>query len=143
MTQKNKKFISLGIIILVLFCIAVDQAHWGGVKNKEELIESAHFICEGSVGDAPPKEFTSDACSLWPNASWSTCCVSHDYKYWCGGDRDARRDADEELLSCVNNVVPYIGSVMYIGVRLGGLDIWPVPWRWGYGYIWPKYQSGD
>ena len=141
--MRNKKIYITGIILLfIIVSVSVlrTNEYWNTVTNQDELIGIANEMCELETGIVPPKEFTSDACSMWPDGSWVSCCVEHDYKYWCGGERKLRALADKEVISCVNEKVPFMGYIMYVGVRLGGLSFIPVPWRWGYGFVWPKYK---
>ena len=105
-----------------------------------ELIQDiAHARCafrRGNTNFVPEKPFTSDGCTLWPDGKWRSCCVVHDMDYWCGGSRDARLEADQELRHCVMHFTNDINaSLMELGVRLAGGEIWPTRWRWGYG--WP------
>ncbi len=117
---------------------------WNYLSEKIEFLKTAH-------GDLPP---------------WQSCCVSHDRLYHAAGDRalsaemsfEARRQADEELRSCVldtgvsrapelaeqyglsveevGNIYQVIGDLMYRAVRIGGVPCSGLPWRWGYG--WPE-----
>ncbi|MGZ8186043.1 MAG: hypothetical protein ACXWTL_06335 [Methylobacter sp.] len=83
--------------------------------------------------------FTTDGCSRWPDDSWVACCIAHDIPYWCGGSEQDRKEADQELMLCVKNKTPVMGTIIYAGVRLGGLPWLPTPWRWGYGWDnWPE-----
>jgi hypothetical protein len=89
----------------------------------------------------PPSEFSSDGCSLWPDNVWVECCVIHDTVYWIGGTSEERIQADRELSQCVSSTShPVIGSIMYYGVRAGGIYWMPTPYRWGFGWDYP--QSG-
>lgn len=38
-----------------------------------------------------------------------------------------------------------MGSIMYLGIRIGGSPWLPTPWRWGYGWDdWPRdYEKLD
>lgn len=83
----------------------------------------------------PPKAFTTDRCSMWPDGDWWSCCVTHDAAYWCGGSYADRKRADAELARCVGG---RLGSLMYAGVRVGGASWLPTPFRWGYGWDWPQ-----
>ena len=96
------------------------------------------------------KPFTSDGCSLFPDASlinaddWCLCCFEHDVAYWRGGTRAERGAADLALRTCVldktNNEA--LATLMYDGVRFGGSPYFYNWYRWGYG--WPydrKYQA--
>jgi hypothetical protein len=83
--------------------------------------------------------FTTDGCSRWPDNSWLACCIVHDIAYWCGGSEQDRKDADQELMQCVNNKMSMMGYILYHGVRVSGSPWFPAPWRWGYGWDdWPK-----
>jgi hypothetical protein len=74
-----------------------------------------------------------DFCTMFPEGikviglSWQHCCVAHDNAYTYGTTVD-RKDADAQLLSCVNSsgdallAVPalFIGFLMFAGVRVFG-----------------------
>lgn len=87
--------------------------------------------------------FTTDGCSLFFNGTakdrfkWCECCQVHDIAYWQGGDASHRKRADEELRDCVmlRTGDRSLAEIMYLGVRVGGHPIFPVRYRWGYG--WP------
>jgi hypothetical protein len=58
-----------------------------------------------------------------------------------GGTREERKQADLALEKCVSQKGhPYIGKIMYYGVRVGGVYWLPTPFRWGFGWSYP--QSG-
>jgi len=68
-------------------------------------------------------------CSWWFNRwpggrDWRHCCAAHDRDYdrfELAYDRAAfRLMADQELRDCVNAVLPGMGAIMYVGVRLFG-----------------------
>ena len=94
--------------------------------------------------------FSSDGCSLFPNASlitktdWTSCCLAHDIVYWAGGTASERKLADSELQECVlqktgNKPLSYL---MYNGVRIGGSPYFYNWYRWGYGWSYDrKYQE--
>lgn len=91
------------------------------------------------------KPFKSDGCSAFPDGTseqkdlWQLCCVAHDYAYWQGGTKQQRLDADEALQNCVSDSgEPGIGSLMRFGVRIGGSPYWPTPFRWGFGWPYPR-----
>ena len=115
----------------------------GGIQYTEVKLQAlAAERCRESSGafaSLPPYPFTTDGCSLVPNGPMTECCIEHDMAYWCGGPSVLRRTADEALKSCI---VGHGGKVkstfMYAGVRLGGARWLPLPWRWGYGYAWPR-----
>lgn len=89
--------------------------------------------------------FTSDGCSAFPNGTlaqkelWLECCHAHDYAYWQGGTYSERLEADEALERCVAGVgEEEIARLMLAGVRVGGSPYFPTPFRWGYGWPWPR-----
>ena len=90
--------------------------------------------------------FTSDGCSRFPNGTpwqnelWLDCCTAHDLAYWKGGTYQERLDADRELEACVARVgEPEVALLMLAGVRVGGSPFFPTPFRWGYGWPYPRY----
>jgi hypothetical protein len=112
----------------------------------ERLAAEADARCAAIRGDGklPPRVFTSDGCSAWPDGRCADCCLAHDILYWCGGDGAARHDADREFRSCVEAVEgTATARAMYTGVRIGGWRGWPAPWRWGYGWTWPENGTSD
>jgi hypothetical protein len=91
------------------------------------------------------KPFASDGCSLFPDGTaedktlWRHCCVAHDYAYWQGGTHQQRALADEQLKVCVADTGKQgTGRLMLGGVRVGGLPWWPTPFRWGFGWPYPR-----
>ncbi len=94
---------------------------------------------EKTEQDEPIRPFVTDRCTLFPDGDWGGCCVEHDRAYWRGGTRRQRREADIELMRCVAaKGHPWIAMIMYIGVRIGGTPWLPTPWRWGFGYKYPR-----
>ena len=97
----------------------------------------------------PEKPFTTDDCSgfmsiTWfiisgKQTPWEGCCIKHDKKYWFGGTKEDRKKADQELRKCVEeNGHPIWAFIMYYSVRVGGHPYLPFPFRWNYGYKYPK-----
>jgi len=102
-------------------------------------------ICVMSSNANELKPFTSDGCSLFPDGTveqqelWLTCCVAHDFDYWQGGSAIQRKESDERLKQCVKEVgEPIIANMMLAGVRVGGSPHIPTPFRWGYGWPYPR-----
>lgn len=101
--------------------------------------------------EVPDSPFATDGCSgniyrtiMRRQPPWIGCCVTHDHTYWQGGSRRERLKADRALRFCVNhNGHPIIAVIMYIAVRIGGHPLLPFPWRWGYGWKWPRTYSKD
>ncbi|MCG9760934.1 MULTISPECIES: hypothetical protein [Pseudoalteromonas] len=103
------------------------------------LFASSH----GSADELKP--FTSDGCSAFPdgtlaqNELWLSCCTAHDLAYWKGGTAIERENADIALQKCVAAVgQEEVATLMLAGVRLGGLPYFPTPFRWGYGWSYPR-----
>lgn len=102
----------------------------------------------GGCATAPAiNDFSSDGCSLFPDgtlkdrAFWCDCCFNHDIAYWRGGTEEERMAADKTLRACVlertgNHA---LATMMYDGVRAGGSPVFPMWYRWGYGW---KYGRG-
>lgn len=114
------------------------------------LLISSCLIVTSAVAQANEEsqltDFTTDGCSMFPDGTneqptlWRHCCVVHDFSYWQGGTYQQRKLADKALRLCLAEVdLPSLGSMMEIGVRLGGSPYFPTSFRWGYG--WP-YMRG-
>jgi len=129
------KFSFLSFIVLLILA--------GCTNNRHEIDTLADEIYSNSnlTPPLPPKAFASDGCSCWPDSDWLECCVKHDLIYWKGGTREDRLEADLMLKRCVSQKTnPILGTIMYYGVRLGGVWWLPTPFRWGFGWKYP--QSG-
>lgn len=92
---------------------------------------------------APDFPFTTDGCSLFPDGDWVHCCTIHDKAYWMGGSHEDRLKADFNLKECVvingdQMERPILGWFIYFGVRIGGVSWIPTPFRWGYGWKFPR-----
>ena len=120
------------------------------MQLKFVLSVSIYLILIG-CDDAPGlKPFSSDGCSLFPDADlishqdWCECCFQHDLAYWRGGTKLERKNADLKFKDCViaKTNDPILAKLMYDGVRFGGSPYFYNWYRWGYG--WPyqrKYQA--
>ncbi len=120
------------ILILVFFAVYSDQQF--EPNNLDELVVVANSKTEA----VPTKEFYTDGCSLWINGffnkDFTDICIEHDIKYWKGGSAEERKRADDELRKLINEKIPLMGDIMYIGVRTFGFPNPLVPWGWGYGF---------
>lgn len=112
--------------------------------NKGLLYLTLSF-CAMSLNANELKPFKSDGCSLFPDGTfkqqklWLACCVAHDFDYWQGGTAMQREQSDARLKQCVNEVgEPAIANLMLAGVRVGGSPYFPTPFRWGYGWPYPR-----
>jgi len=108
------------------------------------------FIVYGCSSESELRPFTSDGCSMFPDASvisgadWCSCCFEHDIAYWQGGTAAERETADRALESCVAQKTgdAAFARLMYTGVRAGGSPYFYNWYRWGYGWGYErKYQS--
>jgi hypothetical protein len=101
------------------------------------------FFAAGHADELKP--FVSDGCSSFPDGTprnqtlWLNCCVRHDLAYWKGGTYQERLGADLALEHCVAQAgEPDIAKLMLQGVRAGGSPLLPTPFRWGYGWSFPR-----
>lgn len=111
------------------------------------VLAAISVSCSSDSGLRP---FTSDGCSLFPDASlitkdvWCSCCFKHDLDYWRGGTSEERAAADIRLKDCVLKKTgnAALATLMYEGVRLGGSPYFYNWYRWGYGWSYDrKYQA--
>ena len=93
-------------------------------------------------GREMPPDFKSDGCSLFPDGNYRGCCVKHDETYYFGGSLKERRAADKELYKCVRSKGngKFLASMIYLGVRIGGVSFLPTPFRWGFGHKFPRKE---
>jgi len=120
-----------------------------GLPNKGEqvgvfdLIEICrHYgrteLIDRILADPPARPFISDGCSAWPD-QWQEVnmyedCFLHDIEYWVGGTPADKLAADLQLaLGVCRKGAPQMAEIMLAGVRTGGVDWLPTPWRWGFG----------
>lgn len=117
----------------------------GALYEEAQIRVIADAYCKNIAPSRQPAfAFTTDGCSMVPDGDWGACCVEHDMKYWCGGDREQRLDADKELKQCVaSDAGPARAQLMFLGTRLGGLRRLPFGWRWGYGHSWTLLPHRD
>lgn len=101
----------------------------------------------------PPElaPFHSDGCTAFPDSdrdtrvSWADCCLEHDIAYWVGGSRHDRLHADRRLRACLEKYpTPLPAAVVERTVRITGWPYWPTPFRWGFGWPFPRgYREID
>ena len=100
-----------------------------------------------TIPDSPPAArlvtpdypFKSDGCSCVPDLDIETCCLDHDRAYWCGGARWQKLQADHDFRQCIRDADRQkIAALYFMGVRVGGSPYLPTPWRWGFGWSYPK-----
>jgi len=74
----------------------------------------------------------------------SACCLAHDWEYWKGGTRQDRAKADRAFRECVKKTKHgWLAWSRWFGVRIGGLGVLPTPFRWGYGWKWPRTKAPE
>ncbi len=92
------------------------------------------------------KPFSSDGCSLFPDASlitkidWCDCCYQHDLAYWRGGTKEQRNQADLALKQCIMDKTEnkHLANMMFKGVQFGGSPYFYTWYRWGYGWSYGR-----
>jgi len=84
------------------------------------------------------KPFTSDHCTFVREFDQATCCVEHDWRYWQGGTRKQRAEADRLFRECLKETKHNHAWLRWFGVRVMGAGFLPTSWRWGYGWKWPR-----
>jgi hypothetical protein len=96
------------------------------------------------------RPFATDGCTMAPDGTpgkpnlWRHCCVAHDLRFWGGGSKPHREDADKKLKACVASVAgDRTAEIFFSGVRLGQLSPWKIPSkRWGNAwYNQPPYRQ--
>jgi len=87
-------------------------------------------------------DFQTDGCSAYPDGfphtneyEWLHCCIAHDMAYWVGGTKLEKVVADQHLNQCVSEATNQThGTIMELGVALGGTPFINTTWKWGYGW---------
>ncbi len=91
----------------------------------------------------PPADFKGDGCTMFPDGDYADCCLAHDREYFRGGTAKERRTADKRLYQCVKAKKGWghavIAPIMWLGVRIGGVEFLPTPFRWGFGQ--PRHKK--
>jgi len=127
----KKDLLITTLVVLLGFAIWVDQSY------QPEKIDEIRAIVGEAASTTNFAEFNTDGCTLWVDDfldhSFTRICVEHDLAYWRGGSLEEKEKSDLMLRDKINGILPYMGDVMYQGVRLFGHPILPTPWRWGYG----------
>ena len=104
------------------------------------------YLWEKIKDDPPAKLLKFDGCSCWPDI-WKNKngkkvnlyeeCLRHDLLYWAGYPKETieRFLADTELMIDVilKTERIWLGLIMFLGVRIGGSNIFPTPFKWGFG----------
>ena len=144
---------ALVIIIAALWCAACSPTRstlrppydvGGNRADEPQLQLLAAEQCAATGQEMPAHAFTTDGCTWWPDDDWVSCCIQHDFSYWCGGTTAQRKKVDAELKACVTKSGhPGHARTMFMGVRWSGHPLMPFPWRWGYGHTWPYRESGQ
>jgi len=112
-------------------------------QTTSEMYTLAEVHIETNGLKTPTNQFSQDGCSLFfdsiPFHDFRTACLNHDIKYWSGGSKEERREADLALKEEIKNTGPagtVLAPIMYAGVRLFGDSIITkvVGANWGYGW---------
>ena len=147
--SSNKEYILQNKYIIDAFNNLKSYKHTDDTLNlysKNNITLTFHIINQNKkeyFGDLKP--FKSDGCSAFPDGTleqqdlWLKCCQIHDYEYWKGGTYEQREQSDKKLQKCVEGVgEEEIAFIMLLGVRIGGSPLFDTPFRWGYGWPYPK-----
>ena len=122
--------------VLIVLSFTASMSAQKQETPKPELQKNQKEIKDDKSTENPPG-FKSDGCTLFPDGNYRDCCVAHDLEYYKGGSLKQRRASDKRLYRCVKNKSgkgkTFIASMMYIGVRVGGVSFLPTPFRWGFG----------
>lgn len=91
----------------------------------------------------PDFPFTTDGCSVVLDLDMRECCITHDKAYWMGGTRADRSKADRDFRICIQKHSRYswLAWGRWIGVRIFAVGWLPTPFRWGYGWQYPKSRK--
>lgn len=130
----KKILINLSVLFFsVVVVYFIFQSIYKNIATAEDIAE-AEERCLQRTGEIPSKPFTSDGCTLSPDWKVLHCCIEHDMDYWCGGTKEERKKSDQVFYKCVQEQSDNIGTLYWIGFRVGGISYFPTPWRWGYGH---------
>ncbi|VEN73787.1 exported hypothetical protein [Candidatus Desulfarcum epimagneticum] len=125
--------------LILIFAALLTLTGCAGNQKEIDALADEIYQSHRLKPPLPPKPFVSDGCSLWPDSGWLECCVEHDLVYWKGGAGQDRLEADRMLKTCVSKKAgPFWGTVMYHGARVGGAWWLPTPFRWGFGWEYPR-----
>ena len=141
LNKNMKKLIKILFLIIILigFFYAVALSLTKDIATEEQK-QYAKELCISRTGTHPEREFESNGCTLWPDWKIVDCCLKHDMDYWCGGDKKARAVSDREFRHCVKKNLGAVNTILWVAVRIGGTNRIKTPWRWGYGFDFPKYK---
>lgn len=85
------------------------------------------------------RPFVSDGCTMAPDGTparprlWRSCCEEHDLRFWGGGTKSQRQQADQALRECVEEKAgKKIAALFFRGVQIGSSSPWKLPAKkWG------------
>jgi hypothetical protein len=138
------KAIDFGLLLPLV--LELDELRFKGTPLTEVEVTQLrrlqeHFALLTNQRLLPPRRFSTDACSLSPDAFGVQYCVLHDLAYWLGGTRAERLAADRRLREGTRKKNRVYAEIQYLGVRFG------VPFapdfilnkrfRWGFGWEYP------
>ena len=126
--MSRRWIVVLVVVALIIAGVVLDQSYTPTPTDLARYAVEAAQECTARGRALPPKPFTTDGCSLWPDGKNLDACIRHDMEYWCGGSAEDRQTADARLANTVGGVS---GMIMEAGVRLGGIPYLLLPWRWG------------
>ncbi len=80
------------------------------------------------------RPFQTDGCTLFPEGSYSHCCIVHDKDYWRGRSIAGRDEADNRFYQCIKKESELLAQIMYWGVRVGHYSPIKLEHKWGWGH---------
>ena len=119
------KRLAVTLIFFILFAV-----------NASSQLKQLHATVQ------PPADFKGDGCTAFPDGDWGGCCFEHDKDYFRGGTAKERRASDKRLFQCVKSKPGWhhsiIAPMMWMGVRIGGVEFLRAPFSWGFGQPKPE-----
>lgn len=112
-------------------------------ETTAEHVAMAEAYLERNQLPTPDFVFTSDGCTLWPDAlffhDFTSACLTHDIAYWAGGSPELQQQTNQSLqedIAQTGPLGPVFGYLMYVGVKyLGDNGVsHMVGSEWGYGW---------
>ncbi len=111
--------------------------------NESERELARQYLTETTL-PTPPRAFTHDGCTLFPDAfplhNFYDACINHDIGYWAGGDTSTRDAVDLRFYHELKNTGPlsaiFFAPIMYTAVHYFGNN-WlshQIGSNWGFGW---------
>lgn len=141
------------LLTITIFAVAFHTtntsygSHYDDTEIFKKLNETAptQFKFNTTVDGMTLVPFITDGCSFYPESisfepgSIQLCCIQHDFRYWLGGTKEERLQADRELKRCLMaySISRPMVSLIYRSVRIFGGPNTGHSFQWGYGWRKP------